>query len=102
MPDDQSPCGSSPWSARQIPGRSMRPSGPPRQAERRRISPMAKNIRREILKGGLAVAGLGVLGIPEWALPALAQGEVLVPFTDLPETINLTPTPDRRLLDVRT
>ena len=63
---------------------------------------MWKNTRREIIKGGLAAAGLGVLGIPEWALPALAQGEMLVPFTDLPENINLTPTPDRRLLDVRT
>ena len=63
---------------------------------------MWKNTRREIIKGGLAAVGLGVLGIPEWALPALAQGEMLVPFTDLPENINLTPTPDRRLLDVRT
>jgi DMSO/TMAO reductase YedYZ molybdopterin-dependent catalytic subunit len=57
--------------------------------------------RRDILRGGLAVAGLGVFGIPEWALPALAQGETLVPFTDLPEKMNLTPTPDRRLLDIR-
>jgi DMSO/TMAO reductase YedYZ molybdopterin-dependent catalytic subunit len=59
------------------------------------------NTRREILKGGLAMAGLGVLGIPEWALPALAQGEELVPFTDLPEKFP-TPGADRRLLDVRT
>ena len=58
--------------------------------------------RRDLLRGGLAAAGLGALGIPEWALPALAQGETAVPFTDLPATINLTPTPDRRLLDVRT
>jgi len=57
--------------------------------------------RREILKGGLAVAGLGVLGIPEWALPALAQGEDAVPFTDLPPNINLTPTADRRIIDIR-
>jgi DMSO/TMAO reductase YedYZ molybdopterin-dependent catalytic subunit len=56
--------------------------------------------RREILKGGLAVAGLGVLGFPEWALPALAQGETLVPFTDLPATVNLTPAADRRIIDV--
>ena len=63
---------------------------------------MAKqSTRREILKGGLAVAGLGVLGFPEWALPALAQGETIVPFTDLPESINLTPTPDRRIIDIR-
>ena len=33
-----------------------------------------QSTRREILKGGLAAAGLGVLGIPEWAIPALAQG----------------------------
>src|SRR5262249_31008767 len=57
--------------------------------------------RREILKGSLALAGLTVFGIPEWALPALAQSETLVPFTDLPENMNLTPAPDRRTLDIR-
>ncbi len=57
--------------------------------------------RRDVLKGGLAVAGLSVLGVPAWALPALAQGEVLVPFTDLPDTFNPIPAPDRRLLDLR-
>ena len=56
--------------------------------------------RRSVLKGGFAVAGLGVLGLPEWALPALAQGEVLVPFADLPETFP-APTADRRQFDVR-
>ena len=59
------------------------------------------NTRREILKRGLAVAGLGVLGFPEWAMPALAQGETVVPFTDLPATINLTPAADRRIIDIR-
>ena len=58
--------------------------------------------RRDVLKGSLALAGLGVLGVPRWALPALAQGETLVPFTDLPEVVNWRRTPDRRLLDVRT
>jgi len=58
--------------------------------------------RREILTGGLAVAGLGVLGIPEWALPALAQGETVVPFTDVPENVRWETPPDRRLLDVST
>jgi DMSO/TMAO reductase YedYZ molybdopterin-dependent catalytic subunit len=58
--------------------------------------------RREILKGTLAVAGLGVLGIPDWALPALAQGETLVPFIDLPEKPNFVPAADRRVLDIRT
>ena len=56
--------------------------------------------RRDLLKGGLAVAGLGVFGLPEFVLPALAQGEVLVPFTDLPETFP-APGVDRRQLDVR-
>ena len=62
----------------------------------------AQHTRREILKGTLAVAGLAALGIPEWALPALAQGETLVPFTDLPDNVYLRRRPDRRLLDIRT
>jgi len=57
--------------------------------------------RRGILKGGLAVAGLSALGMPDWVLPALAQSETLVPFTDLPATAPAQ-APDRRLLDVRT
>jgi DMSO/TMAO reductase YedYZ molybdopterin-dependent catalytic subunit len=60
-----------------------------------------RSTRRDILRGGLAVAGLGVLGIPDWAIPALAQDEVLVPFADLPENSNFTPSADRRLLDLR-
>ena len=57
--------------------------------------------RREVLQGGVALAGLGVFGVPEWAFPALAQGEELVEFTDLPEEIVLARTPDRRIIDVR-
>jgi len=38
--------------------------------------------RRDVLKGSLAIAGLGVMGVPAWALPSLAQGQTLVPFTD--------------------
>jgi DMSO/TMAO reductase YedYZ molybdopterin-dependent catalytic subunit len=60
------------------------------------------NTRRDILRGGLAAAGLGVLGIPDWALPALAQSETVVPFTDIPENVRWETPPDRRLLDVRT
>ena len=63
---------------------------------------MNQNTRREILRGSLALAGLSVLGIPEWALPALAQGETVVPFTDLPENLRWETPPDRRLLDVST
>jgi DMSO/TMAO reductase YedYZ molybdopterin-dependent catalytic subunit len=57
--------------------------------------------RRDVIKGGLAAAGLGLLGIPEWALPALAQGEVLMRFTDIPDTFPAPPAPDRRQYDVR-
>ena len=41
--------------------------------------------RRETLKVGTAAAALLAL-VPEWAVPALAQGEVDVPFTDIPAT----------------
>ena len=58
--------------------------------------------RRDLLKGSLAVAGLGALGIPDWALPVLAQSETLVPFTDIPDNVRWETPPDRRLLDVRT
>ena len=37
-----------------------------------------------MLKDSLAVTSLALLNLPEWALPALAQGETLVPFTDAP------------------
>jgi DMSO/TMAO reductase YedYZ molybdopterin-dependent catalytic subunit len=42
-----------------------------------------------------------MLGIPEWALPALAQGETLVPFTDAPPAFP-APGPVNRQYDVRT
>src|SRR4030081_2031203 len=56
---------------------------------------MPEITRRETVRRGLLA-----LASP-WALPALAQGETLVPFTDLPANFNPTPTPDRRTLDVR-
>ena len=59
--------------------------------------------RRDMLKKtGLAAAGLGVLGVPEWALPVMAQGETLVPFTDWPANFNPNPAPDRRLFNTQT
>lgn len=57
--------------------------------------------RRTILRGGLALAGLGVMGIPDWALPLLAQSETLVPFTDIPDNVRWETPPDRRTLDLR-
>jgi DMSO/TMAO reductase YedYZ molybdopterin-dependent catalytic subunit len=61
---------------------------------------MSMPTRRDVLRGTLAVAGLAALGIPEWAIPALAQGEVAVPFTDLPRFPDATV--DRRQLDIQT
>jgi DMSO/TMAO reductase YedYZ molybdopterin-dependent catalytic subunit len=57
--------------------------------------------RREILKSSLAAAGLSLLALPEWALPVLADGETLVPFTDMPENFPLVTAPDRRIIDIR-
>ncbi len=57
--------------------------------------------RRDVLKSGAVLAGLGAVGVPEWAFPALAQGEELMEFTDLPDEIVLERTPDRRIIDVR-
>ena len=63
---------------------------------------MSNPSRRELLGGSLALASLSLFGIPEWALPALAEGETLVPFTDIPKDANFNPAPDRRNLDIRT
>ena len=57
--------------------------------------------RREILKGGLAAAGLSVFGLPEWALPVLAQGETVMPFTDVPDNVQTVTGADRRIIDIR-
>jgi len=58
--------------------------------------------RRDILRRGLVVTGLSVVGVPDWVLPALAQSETVVPFTDMPENVRWDTPPDRRLLDIRT
>ena len=58
--------------------------------------------RREVLRGGLAAATVGMLGVPDWVLPALAQGATVVPFLEFPETFNANPAPDRRMYDTRT
>ena len=57
--------------------------------------------RRETLKRGLAAAGFLALA-PDWATPALAQGDVDVPFTDIPATFNPNnATTGVRMLDIR-
>src|SRR5499427_6988629 len=57
--------------------------------------------RREMLKGSLALAGLGVIGLPEWVLPAPAEGETVVPFTDIPANANFGTNGERRTYDIR-
>ena len=67
------------------------------------MAPVTKNTsRRNVLKGGLAAAGLGLLGLPEWTMPALAQGETVVPFTDIPPNFATNPSEVVRVLDIRT
>jgi DMSO/TMAO reductase YedYZ molybdopterin-dependent catalytic subunit len=58
--------------------------------------------RRIFLKSGLSAAGLALWGLPGWTLPALAQGEALVPFTDIPDTFKAVPNEIVRFLDLRT
>ena len=62
---------------------------------------ITEHSRRDILRGVLATAGLSVLGIPDWMLPALAQGETLAPFVDFPENFPTIIGADRRIIDVR-
>ncbi|HEV2985395.1 MAG TPA: molybdopterin-dependent oxidoreductase, partial [Vicinamibacterales bacterium] len=59
-----------------------------------------QSTRREILTGSLALAGLSALGIPDWILPVLAQGETIVPFADMPENLP-APRAETRIYDVR-
>src|SRR5438552_16069262 len=65
---------------------------------------MAKTItRREVLKTGLTAASLAAMGLPEWTLPGMAQGETVVPFTDIPDTVSFTLDNKSvtRVLDIR-
>jgi DMSO/TMAO reductase YedYZ molybdopterin-dependent catalytic subunit len=57
--------------------------------------------RRETLRRGLAATSLLAL-VPDWATPALAQGDTEVPFTDIPASFNPNnPNSATRLLDIR-
>jgi DMSO/TMAO reductase YedYZ molybdopterin-dependent catalytic subunit len=63
---------------------------------------MSKKIeRRDILKMGLAATSFLAVAVPEWAVPALAQGETVVPFTDIPATFNPGGEGTTRLYDIR-
>src|SRR5579871_168314 len=59
--------------------------------------------RRETLRKVVAATSLLAL-TRRLPLPALAEGEVDVPFTDLPPSLvnfNPSPSPERRTLDIR-
>jgi DMSO/TMAO reductase YedYZ molybdopterin-dependent catalytic subunit len=63
---------------------------------------ISQQSRRDILKQlGLAGLGLSVANLPGWTLPALAQGETIVPFSDFPPNFNPNPTPITRTFDIR-
>ncbi len=65
--------------------------------------PMAMNItRRETLQAALGATSLLAL-LPDWAMPALAQGETDIPFTDYPKDykVNGNPAAANRFLDIR-
>ena len=57
--------------------------------------------RRETLRRGLTATSL--LAFAEWAVPALAEGETDVPFTDIPANFNPSANPNAatRQLDIR-
>lgn len=62
---------------------------------------MSQITRRDALRQGLSVAGF--LALADMAVPALAQGEVDVPFTDYPATFNPGGNGfPRRTFDIRT
>ena len=54
--------------------------------------------RRDAIKTGLSAAALAAAADFDWILPAMAQGEVMVPFTDshVNPPFNPAPGPDRR------
>ena len=59
--------------------------------------------RRETLRRGLTATGLLAMAVPDWAIPALAQGERAIAFTDVPDTYSPGDTTTRiRSLDIRT
>jgi DMSO/TMAO reductase YedYZ molybdopterin-dependent catalytic subunit len=57
--------------------------------------------RRSVLTSGAAAAALAAFGWPDWLLPVLAQGETVVPFTDMPANFATNPSELVRVLDIR-
>jgi DMSO/TMAO reductase YedYZ molybdopterin-dependent catalytic subunit len=57
--------------------------------------------RRNVLKGGATLASAAAIGMMDWAMPALAQGEEVIAWTDMPANYT-TVTARGRQLDTRT
>ena len=66
------------------------------------MAPNASSRRTLLKQLGLVGAGLSIADLPGWVLPALAQGETAVAFTDIPDNVRWEVPPDRRTLDLRT
>src|SRR5215475_1660087 len=76
-----------------------------RESASTRTGPMSPHAssRRTVLKQlGLVGVGLSIADLPGWVLPALAQGETQVAFTDIPDNVRWEVPPDRRTFDLRT
>lgn len=59
--------------------------------------------RRQILRSGLTAAGVLAASVPDWAIPALAQGETEIAFTDIPANFSTKrPNSLTQTLDIRT
>jgi DMSO/TMAO reductase YedYZ molybdopterin-dependent catalytic subunit len=65
------------------------------------MSPITSSRRAVLKQLGLVGVGLSIADVPGWVLPALAQSETLVPFTDIPATFNPVPSATNRTLDIR-
>lgn len=67
------------WAVKQEKSIAVRDKSAILPATARRESTMTnRNTRREILKGSLALAGLGIIGLPAWVSPVVAPRESLV------------------------
>jgi len=63
---------------------------------------MAQNVsRRELMRGGAVLASAAAAGLWDWVMPALAQGEEVIPWTDVPANFNPNPQRGGRSLDTR-
>jgi len=62
---------------------------------------MSRSVSRREMLQGLVSAGIAV-EVASWPLPALSQGEQVIPFTDFPADFDPAPSPGVRRFDTRT